>query len=436
VGINTASTPRLSRRNALRLGLSALGVAGAGTALSGCAGTLTKPAPGDTVTFINTNATWEPGFDAASKVLKKKCGYVLQSRGVSNTSNFQQIVRMSSRTDTSSDLIKWWNGYRLVDVARDGMLADVTSAWDLAEKNGWIDDPELKKSFTYDGKQYGMPLYKTYYVVFYSKKAFAKVGAEVPTTWDEFIDVCNKLKKAKITPIASGGANSWESCIWFGQVVNGTDHQFYLDLTEGRASYLDQKAVDAMKLWVELYQRDFFSAPDIDSSTVPGLFNSGKVGMQLYGTWNTGSFTGAGMTDKDFGEFILPAMPGGTPSIVVESSPLSVSSEAHKKNAAMKIEDVWLDPDVQTAWINFLQDLSANPEIVPHAAGPRDIAAAVAKQKPSQAIRYWEASPPPLIEGNVLDLSAFMTNPTPGNIKPTLAKLQKRAEKEWKAWNL
>ena len=58
------------------------------------------------------------------------------------------------------------------------------------------------------------------------------------------------------------------------------------------------------------------------------------------------------------------------------------------------------------------------------------------KQKPSQAIRYWEASPPVLIEGNVQDLSAFMTNPTPENIKPTLTKLQRRAEKEWKAWNL
>lgn len=419
-----------------RRGFMGLAAAGGGLGLSGCAGTLTKPAPGDVVTFINTNTTWGPGFDAASKVLKEKCGYVLQSRGVSNTANFQQIVRMSSRTDTSSDLIKWWNGYRLTDVARDGMLVDVSGAWDLAEKNGWIDDPDLKKSFTWDGKQYGMPLYKTYYVMFYSKKAFATAGAEVPTTWQEFLDVCEKLKKADITPIASGGASSWESCIWFGQAVNGTDHQFYLDLVEGRASYLDQKAVDAMKLWVELYQRGYFSAPDLDSTTVPGLFNTAKAGMQLYGTFNTGSFTAAGLTDNDFGQFLLPTMPGGSPSVIVESSPLSISSEAHKKDAAMKIEEAWLDPDVQTAWVGFLQDLSANPKVVPKVAAPREIAAAVARQKPTQAIRYWEASPPPLVEGNVLDLSAFMTNPTPGNVRPTLEKLQKRADTEWKAWNL
>jgi multiple sugar transport system substrate-binding protein len=388
------------------------------------------------VTFVNTNATWGPGFDAVSKVLDRKCGYVLQPRAVADTSNFQQIVRMSSRTDTSADLIKWWNGYRLTDVARDGMLADLSSAWDLAEKNGWIDDPELKKTFTYDGKQYGMPLYKTYYVVFYSKKAFQKVNAEVPTTWEEFLQVCEKLKRAKITPIASGGASSWESCIWFGQVVNGTNHDFYEKLTAGHASYLDQPAVDAMNLWVELYQRGYFSAPDFDSSTIAGQFNTATVGMQLYGTWNTGSYTAAGLTDKDFGEFILPPMPGGSPSVIVESSPLSLSAHAHKSEAAMKIEDAWLDPDAQKAWIGFLQDLSANPSVVPDVSAVRDIATAVARDKPSQAIRYWEASPPVLIEGNVQDLSAFMTNPTPANVKPTLAKMQKRAETEWKAWNL
>ena len=422
---------RLTRRGFL--GLSA---AGGASALAGCAGTLTRPAAGNEVTFVNTNPTWAPGFEAVSKVLDQKTGYVLESRGVSDTSNFQQIVRMSSRTDTSSDLIKWWNGYRLTDVARDGMLADVSSAWDLAEKNGWIDDPDLKATFTYEGKQYGLPLYKTYYVVFYSKKAFRTAGVDVPSSWDEFLRACAKLKQAKITPIASGGATSWESCIWFGQVLNGTNHTFYQDVTAGKASYLDQPAVDAMSLWVELYQRGYFSAPDFDTSTMPGLVRAGQVGMQLYGTWNTGSYTAAGLSDDDFGEFVLPPMPGGTPSVIVESSPLSMSSQAHKAQAAMKIEDGWLDPDVQTAWIGFLQDLSANPQVLPKVGAVRDIAAAIARDKPSQAIRYWEASPPVLIEGNVQDLSSFMTDPTPANIRPTLTKLQQRAGTEWKAWNL
>lgn len=426
-------TPMISRRRLLG-SAAALGAGSLG--LSGCAGTLTRPAPGNVVTFINTNATWTPGFDAVSTVLDRLVGYVLQSRPVSDTSQFQQMVRMSARTDTSADLIKWWTGYRLVDVARDGMLADVTSVWDEAEKRGWINDPQLKETFSYQGRQYGMPLYKTYYVFFYSKKAFRDADVEVPTSWDELMEVCEALKAAGITPIASSGATSWESCIWFGQLVAGTDHDFYDQLCRGEASYLDQPALDAMELWSELYQRGFFSAPDIESEAMPGLFNSGEVGMHLYGTWNTGSFVGAGLTDDDFGAFLVPPVPGGEPEVIVESSPLSISAGAHKSEAAMEIERAWLHPEVQKEWVGFLQDLSANPAVLPPAAAARDVAAEVERIEPRQSIRYWEASPPVLVEGNVEDLSAFMTDPTPANARATLTKLQKRSEVEWEAWRL
>lgn len=429
----TPQMPGMSRR-----GLLGAAVAGAaGLALASCArGTQSRPIAGNLVSLFNDNATWAPGYAAAGAQLRKLAGYGLSPRAVPNVSNYQQIVRMSAQTDSTADLIKWWNGYRLTDIARAGILADVTSAWDEAAANGWSDDKELRDSFTYQGRQYGMPLYKSYYAVFYSKKVFTRLGVDVPETWDDFLHIIDACTAKKITPIVSAGASDWESLIWFQQLLNSLDHDFYQELTAGRASYTDDTAKRAMLLWADLYKRGAFSAPDANVTSLPAQFRQGTAAMNLYGTWNTGSFLTAGLKDSEFGAFLLPPPPGGSDSVVVESGVLSVSANAHKPRAALAIAKAWLNPAVQTAWTaDFLKDTSADPAVVPKVAAVRQVAGQLAQRKPSQAIRYWEASPPVLIEGNVQDLSSFMINPTPANATRTLGTMQGRADKEWKVWN-
>ncbi|MCA1221153.1 ABC transporter substrate-binding protein [Streptomyces sp. 8L] len=421
----------MSRRTAL-----ASSFAGAAAlALSACArGTMSLPAPSDVLSLFNDNPSWAPGFEDAGRELRTAAGYRLAPRAVPNVSNYQQIVRMSAQTDSSADLIKWWNGYRLRDVARAGILADVTPAWDEAERRGWCDDPTLRASFTSDGRQYGVPLYKSYYAVFYSKPLFARLGLEVPTTWQEFLHIVDAAHARRITPIASGGATTWESSIWFQQLLNGLDHQFYLDLTAGKRSYTDARCREAMGLWSDLYRRGAFSSPDVSASDLPGRFAQGRTAMYLYGTWNTGAFLDAGVKDADLGAFLLPPPPGGNRSVLVESGVLAVSAHAHKRGAALKAARSWLDPSVQKAWTGFLRDTSADPSVVPDVGAVRDVVAQVRDERPSQAVRYWEASPPVLIEGNVQDLSAFMIDPTAARAAQTLQSMQRRAEKEWKAW--
>jgi hypothetical protein len=159
--------PGLSRGRLL--GAAAAGIAG--LALASCArGTQSRPLPGDLLFVFTDTPTYAPGLAAASAQLRKVAGYGLSPQAAPNVRNYQQIIRMSAQTDSTTDMIKWWNGYRVVDIAHAGILADVPSAWYKAAANGWSEDKELRDAFTYDGKQYGMPLYKSYYAVFYSKR--------------------------------------------------------------------------------------------------------------------------------------------------------------------------------------------------------------------------------------------------------------------------
>ena len=418
---------------------TALAIGGAGVlamALSACArGADTRPSAPGTVTLNSDNPTWGPGYKAASAVLETRIGYEIISRSVASVSNYNQVIRMTAQTASTTDLIKWTNGFRLQDIARADILADLNPVWDEVIARGWV-DPAQRESFTYRGKAYGVPLYKSYYAVFYSKKAFAEHGIAVPTTFDGMLDAAQQLKDADITPFLAPGATTWEAEIWYMQLLASIDPDYYEAVTTNKASYTDTPGKEAMDLWSSMYTKGFFSAPDVTSNDLPGLVGKGKFGMMLYGTWFANTLLAAGLTDADIGFFRVPPRSASTkPAVLVESGSLSVPVKAHRRSAAMEVAGNWLATDVQTAWVGFLGDTSPNPKALPKSDLVTSLAKDIAATRPQELIRYWEASPTPLVEGNVQDLGAFMVNPSPAHGLATLRSMEDRARSEWKTWN-
>lgn len=55
---------------------------------------------------------------------------------------------------------------------------------------------------------YTLPFYDTSIGIIYNKVLFKKYGLSVPSTYDEFIMVCEKLLENKVAPLAAGGSHS------------------------------------------------------------------------------------------------------------------------------------------------------------------------------------------------------------------------------------
>ena len=54
----------------------------------------------------------------------------------------------------------------------------------------------------------------------YNKELFAQAGIDAPpTTWDEFLDVVQRLKDAGITPIAVGGQDRWPAHFYLAYLI-------------------------------------------------------------------------------------------------------------------------------------------------------------------------------------------------------------------------
>src|SRR2546421_599238 len=78
-------------------------------------------------------------------------------------------------------------------------LTDLSGVWTRYEAKGWVRDAS-RDAFSYHGKTYGIPLYESYYVLFYSKPVFKKLGLSVPQDWAGLLHCAEVLKRHKVTP--------------------------------------------------------------------------------------------------------------------------------------------------------------------------------------------------------------------------------------------
>ncbi len=96
------------------------------------------------------------------------------------------------------DVIQYW--YTSVGaLAESDALADIT---DWVEGDDEIDAPDFIEAVfapytQYEGATYGLPIDGDTHVLFYNKAIFERNGVEVPTTWDEYIEVSKTITEAE-----------------------------------------------------------------------------------------------------------------------------------------------------------------------------------------------------------------------------------------------
>lgn len=184
-------------------------------------------------------------------------------------------------TDQAPEMFVWWSTFRARELVEHGFVTDLTALWDK-----YADDyaPEIREAFTVNGRVYGFPYVVEYWPVWYNKRIFKRLGLKAPTTWNEFIAVCERLKKAKVTPILCSLQNNWPAFIWFEEMIIGEDPDLYQDLCLGRVKYTDPRVVKACMVWKEMIDKGYFTDPSVNMLTNAGyLWNNEVYGMALCG---------------------------------------------------------------------------------------------------------------------------------------------------------
>lgn len=112
-------------------------------------------------------------------------------------------------------------------------------AVDLSEEE-WADNLEswASKVNTADGKLVGFSTWGIDYEgILYNKTYFEENNLQVPSTWDEFLALCDQIKDLGITPLYEGINGTWHTQSW----INGLTPELIKERPD-YADYLNQSA--------------------------------------------------------------------------------------------------------------------------------------------------------------------------------------------------
>jgi ABC-type glycerol-3-phosphate transport system substrate-binding protein len=200
----------------------------------------------------------------------------------------------------------------------------------LAPLDGLVSPDVLAKSGEtvlshFDGKQYRVGFYIVGFGLLYNKDLFDKAGLDAdspPTTWDAFLDACDKLKSSGVIPIGGGIKDGfWGEWYFVNSLTqNLNSPKEALDLFIGNLSWEDPKYHEHWVKLQELKDNGFIN-DDINSlelyqgiqltltgksamsiDTTADLPNAQKelgenTGYMILPTFGSGSLAGIPITD-------------------------------------------------------------------------------------------------------------------------------------------
>ena len=266
--------------------------------------------------LLNTGGNDET-YRTWSQILDKfgeEHGLTIEYELIANKADYMNKLQLYISSDQLPDIYGCFNGPYSDAAKASGQLLNTQKE---LEELGLFDQYNMAVvdflKDANDGQMYLMPqaLYCEFF--FYRTDIFAKYGLEPPTTWQEFIDVCQVLLDNGEVPVVVGGKDNWQLTRYLSFIPWRVTHDdFIMDWIAGTDDFASNEAAQA---GVELvrtlgtgnyFQRGFTSSDYTDAVNI--FF--GGTGAIFYG--GSGLIPNASKmyAEGKLGVFPVPSMDG------------------------------------------------------------------------------------------------------------------------------
>jgi len=247
------------------------------------------------------------------------------------------------------------------DLFERASLALWESGW-LLDLAPFIDDawkarllPESLELTSWQGRIFGIGTETSPIPCFWNTKLLGEIGAEVPATWDECLDVGEKLKSTGryLSTFAIGLNNHWPNNACFRRPGAAE--------AMGNEEWENEHALFAIERMKDVYDGGYHPANDLDMGwrdAVP-LFQNGQMALFMNGAWALDQQIDAEGVDPELKDNVIfsafPATgPEGTSIEYKMSGSLGLghhlANQPRKLDSALDWARVWTSVEASIIW--------------------------------------------------------------------------------------
>ncbi|WP_254450260.1 ABC transporter substrate-binding protein [Cohnella herbarum] len=294
-------------------------------------------------------STWNPVSKQAIEKFEQAYPYItIEHDQIAD--QYREIIRTRIVSKADMDIV-WMFPNQMREYVGQDVLMDLTN-------EPWLSNylDSAVQLGTVDGKTYGMS-YNYYAVVFfYNKDIFKKLNLNVPTTWEQLLEVSAKIKESGTAPFITGGKDAWAtqflSSSNYGYYQN-KDPQTFDKLASGEKKWTDPEFANFFDPIIELTNKDYFleNSVGLGNDQVVQVFKEGKAAMYPMGTWSLDSFT-ADSQKFEVGAFSIPLNKGSEPhvvNLVSDNIFTGISWSKHPEEVKLFLSFI-SDPEIAKIW--------------------------------------------------------------------------------------
>lgn len=240
---------------------------------------------------------------------------------------FQEVYPNAQiEVEKIKDDTEYWNSMRIR--TSGGQLPDVmfNKPFTLARFQDYLIDLSdteaaanniLAEGYTVDGKVLGIPMTAGYEYVFYWKDLFEETGVELPTTWPEFVEVCQTLQEyysaqnEDFIALGIGLKDEWPDypfMEFMPALVNGEGDTWNVMATQDAPFAEGTDIRTAYERVYELFTSGVLGSDPLGlgNDQITNLFAAKQVAIFPSGDWSLQNIINAGADISELGTFYLP----------------------------------------------------------------------------------------------------------------------------------
>lgn len=314
-----------------------------------------------TTTYAGEDTNAQNYKDAVA-AWESKTGNKVDDSSATSDETFKSRITTDFETGSEPDVLFFFNGVDSNQFVEQGKVVSVDEIRkEYPDYASNMKDDMLGAS-PVDGKNYSIPVNGFWEGMFVNKEVLKKAGVDVPTkdtTWDEFLQMCEKIKKAGYTPIAASLLEIPH--YWFEYSIYNFDSPTAHNTVPAKVDDAAGKAwVSGLEDIKTLYEKGYFPANTLtakDDETFQ-LFTNDKAAFLCDGSWKVGGIESAVKDPENYTVTYVPGKGDRKSTDIIGG--ISMGYYITKK--------AWDDPEKRAAAVDFVEYMTSD-EMVSKFAG-------------------------------------------------------------------